>query len=296
MSNKIKISIIIPCKNSVDYIGQTIDSIINQNYENLELIIVDGNSNDGTINEINKRNKYITKIISEEDSGQYHAIKRGIDLSSGDVITWINSDDKYFSFTLDLVNNIFNKNPDINWISGQYSFLDKDGTFSKINSKVCSKSRSDISKGYFRSGLLGFLQQESMFFKKSLWDKAGGLDLEYSLAADYDLWIKFSKYSDLISVKAPFAGFRIHINSRSKIFNLEYEREVGMILKKHNINNSLLHFFKTSNKMINHLFRQFYFSKSEIIYFSFSRQKWLRKLNYRSASNLYINELFNELI
>lgn len=294
MNKNIKISVIVPCYNCENTIGLTIDSIVNQNYDNLELIVVDGDSNDKTMDIVQSRMNRISKVISEKDKGQYDAINKGISLATGDIVTWLNADDRYFNFTFEIINKIFNLFPDLKWISGKSAFLDENGKLSLISSKNSTKSTLGISKGYYRSGLLGYLQQESMFFKKSLWNEVNGLDLNYNLAADFDLWIKFSKISDLVNVNLPFSGFRIHESSRSKLMLHEYEREVSEILVNHNIHNSLLHKFKTNKRVLNHLLRLFYVSKSEMIFYSFSKKKWLRKKFYDNASGHYLIDLVRE--
>ena len=100
MSEKLKISIIIPTFNSEEYVEETIKSVINQNYSNLDLILVDGNSTDRTMRIVEKYKEYFSHIVSEADNGQYDAINKGFNLAVGDIFAYLNSDDIYFPWTL----------------------------------------------------------------------------------------------------------------------------------------------------------------------------------------------------
>ena len=104
-----KISIVTPVFNQVDYIETTIQSVLNQNYPNLEYIVVDGGSTDGTIDIIKKYGSQITKWISEPDQGLYYAMNKGLRLCSGDIVGILNSDDIYYPDTLSIVNTYFFK-------------------------------------------------------------------------------------------------------------------------------------------------------------------------------------------
>lgn len=144
---KPKISVITPRYNMANTIELTINSIVNQNYPNLEYILVDGLSTDGTINIINKYKDKIELFISESDKGQYDAIKKGMNHATGDILCWLNVDDIYFPWTLNIVANIFEKNPEINWISGIPAFLDKKGCLSNIYNAVSAKPSKFIKEG-----------------------------------------------------------------------------------------------------------------------------------------------------
>ena len=104
---KYKITIVTVVKNSVDKIEKCIQSVINQNYDNIEYIIIDGNSNDGTIDIINKYKDKIDKVIIENDNGIWDAMNKGLKLAKGDIVGFLNSDDTYNQNTLKIVNHYF---------------------------------------------------------------------------------------------------------------------------------------------------------------------------------------------
>ena len=123
----IKISIVLPVFNMISTIPQTINSILDQKYKNLELIIIDANSTDGTKEYLEQRKNDFSILVSENDKGQYHAIQKGMSLANGEVVSWLNADDVYFPWTLHKVNLFFNKFPQTNWIAGLPGFLDSSG-------------------------------------------------------------------------------------------------------------------------------------------------------------------------
>ena len=122
-----KISIVTPNYNCDKFLEETIKSIINQNYPNLEYIIIDGGSTDNSIEIIKKYDKYISYWISEEDSGMYEAIQKGFDKSTGDIMAWLNADDKYHPNALFTIAKIFTQNQKINWLTGINSFYNEQG-------------------------------------------------------------------------------------------------------------------------------------------------------------------------
>jgi glycosyltransferase involved in cell wall biosynthesis len=177
MENKYpKISIITVTFNSEKYLEQTILSVIDQNYPNLEYIIIDGNSTDNTLNIIKKYEKSITYWISENDEGIYDAINKGILISTGDFIGIINSDDWYEENSFNLLHQIsINENPEI--IHGVLRLWDKD---KKIG-----------LQGYTSNFLKnGMISHPTCFIKRSVYFNVSLYDTRYKIAADYDFMLK----------------------------------------------------------------------------------------------------------
>lgn len=286
----IKISIIVPVFNMIDTIEQTLNSIWNQNYGNLELIVMDGDSTDGTKELLELHSNKISIFISEKDNGQYHAIQKGMSLATGEVISWLNADDIYFPWTLDRVNFFFTKFPQINWIAGLPSFLDSCGNLTHIYNNLSSRPQKNIQKGSFRKHVFGYLQQESMFYKKSIWDKVNGLNLDYKLAGDFDLWTRFAKEASLVSVNMPFSAFRIDPESRSKKQIIIYENEVSEIVYKLGNKNKTIRFISRSG-ILNKIIRLLIWKKQEVIFYSITRSQWCFKIVYRPISTINFSTL-----
>jgi glycosyltransferase involved in cell wall biosynthesis len=221
-----KISIITPVLNRVQFLEETILSVISQGYPNLEYIIIDGGSTDGTLEIIKKHEKSISYWVSEPDLGMYPAIQKGFNRSTGEIMAWLNSDDLYKPGSLKMIASIFN-DTEVEWITGMGSLYNKVGNCVKTNN-LAKWSKSRVWLNDYK-----WIQQENTFWKRSLWEKSGGFistDLKY--AGDFELWCRFFKHAELYSVHTSFAGFRLHGSQFTSSFKNEYEAEARRIAKE----------------------------------------------------------------
>lgn len=290
-----KISIVTVCFNMEKYIEQTIRSILDQGYDNLEYIVIDGKSNDNTVAVVSKYQNQISTFKSEPDNGQYDAIQKGMKLASGEIMAWLNADDVYFPWTLSTVARVFSEFPEINWLSGISAFLDEEGNLTHIYNTVNSRPSKQISRGYFRKYLYGYLQQESMFWRRKLWDKTGGLDLTFKLAADFELWTRFANHAEHLTLGIPLAGFRLREDSRSKSMEDKYYEEVMDICKKLPKPNFLLRKIAGLNQVSNKLIRLLVWKKALVYYYSVSRNEWIMRKRRRPVSAVSFSQLMLEL-
>lgn len=293
--NHLKISIITVCYNMEEYIERTIQSVLSQDYPNLEYIIVDGGSTDNTIDIVNKYKNKISKIICEPDNGMYDAINKGINASTGDVLAWLNADDSYFPWTLKMISNIFTEHDDINWIAGIPAFLDEERNLTNIYTHAAAKPAKAIANGWFREGVYGYLQQEGMFWRRNLYFNSGGLDVNYKYAGDFELWTRFALHSDLVTVAIPLGAFMrrssgISIGSREK-----YLKEIGKACLGKKEYPSVL-WRLTNSLMIKHLFRLLTTRKSKLCYYSSANKMFLVKTVNRSVGSNSLSELRYENI
>lgn len=216
-----KISIITPVFNQEDYIESTIKSVLNQNYPNLEYIIIDGGSTDRTLEIIEKYKVSICNVVSEPDSGMYDALNKGFKLATGEIMSWINSDDILLENALLNIAKIFNDLPHVYWIQGLHNFIDLNGNVIDTRQpKVFSFSR--ILSHDFK-----WIQQESTFWRRSLWEKAGAyINIKYKLAGDFELWFRYFQHEKLYNVNLPIGGWRKREGQLSNEHMEDYLKEV----------------------------------------------------------------------
>lgn len=297
MGNLPKISVVTACYNMENYIEDTINSVLSQNYPNLEYIIVDGASTDHTLDIINKYKDKISLIISEKDDGMYDAINKGFRHATGDIYAWINADDTYFPWTFQVIGRLFAEHKSVQWAIGQTSFMIEQRQLNKIFNFNCSYDQNYIAKGWHRDGILGPLQQESMFWRRELWEKVNGLDINYKLAADFELWTRFAKHSSLTTVALPLAAFYIrndslsHGSDTSKKYLLEVE---NICLKLNSGYPNLLFKLFKGNMLINRLLRLFIWKKTQLYAFSMTKKCWVLKSIRRTVSNTSLSYLWLE--
>lgn len=225
-----KISIVTPVFNQVEYLEKTIISILNQNYPNLEYIIIDGGSTDGTVDIIKKYESHLAYWISEPDNGMYDAIQKGFDHSTGEIMGWLNADDLYVPKALFAVATTFNRNPNANWITSYHAHLNTEGIITTKPSLYYSRYYFYLPKNMWRGNEIG---QESTFWRRTLWEKAGSqMNTSLKLAGDFELWIRFFQYDYLYVTNSMFGIFRQREGQLSS--NIErYWEEADRVLEAH---------------------------------------------------------------
>jgi glycosyltransferase involved in cell wall biosynthesis len=222
----VKISIVTPSFNQAEYLERTILSVINQQYPNLEYIIIDGGSTDGSLEIIKKYEKHLAYWESNKDEGQYHAIQKGFSKSTGEIMAWLNSDDVYHHKSLFTVAEIFKKFEQVKWLTSNISFIDQSDRLVRAYS----------TRSWSRLNLFGkdvvWIQQESTFWKRELWEKAGSsLNMKYSLAADFELWVRFFRTEQLYTIESLLGAFRVREKDQKTVELLdEYLIEMKSIL------------------------------------------------------------------
>ncbi len=213
--NRVKISIVTPNFNGAEWLERTIESVISQDYRNIEYIVMDGGSSDGSLQIIERHRERITQVVSEKDNGQYEAIAKGFSMASGDILCWLNSDDIYFPWTMRVVARIFSDFPQVQWLMGVRCEL-RDGAVQGISS-VVPFPRDVIRSGAFYPRGLGCIMQEACFWRRSLYEKAGGISVNWPVAGDYELWIRFAEHADLVVTTALLGGFNYTGKNRSML-------------------------------------------------------------------------------
>jgi glycosyltransferase involved in cell wall biosynthesis len=229
----LKISIITPCLNSLDLLKETTFSVLNQKTYldetvELEYIIYDGGSQDGTRQWVDRLNHPAVKFFSEKDKGVYDAIAKGFESATGDIVAYLNCGDYYGPYTFSILNEVFSK-ADVKWITGYNTWYNQKGYM--ISANLPYRYRRDfIYKGIY--GHLMPIQQESTFWQRELLEYIDMKRLsQFKLAGDYYLWQQFSRIAELKIVKAYLSGFRKHSGQLSEN-KLLYKAELKEIIKQ----------------------------------------------------------------
>lgn len=216
------ITLVTAVYNGADYLERCMDSVLSQNYPNLEYIVLDGGSSDGSTEIIKKYEKHLNYWRSSPDGGHYAAIQEGLLRSKGSIMSWLNADDLLTPYTLRLVASVFSERKDVHWITGKFCM-----TSVKNDIDIGRSIPIFAGDNYFEDCFdRPFIQQEGTFWRRSLWDAAGGtLDLRLELAADMELWTRFFQLAKLISLSVPLGVFMRRKGQRSEAFQNKYYHE-----------------------------------------------------------------------
>lgn len=224
-----KISIVTPNYNQAKYLEETILSVLNQGYPNLEYIIIDGGSTDGSVEIIKKYEDRLSYWESTPDKGMYDAIQKGFTRCTGEIMAWINSDDMYQPKSFFTVAEIFGKFERVNWLLGFPSVYDAQGRIVECPHTMRQWSKYDVYTGQYR-----WIQQESVFWRRSLWEKSGSkIDISLKYAGDFELWNRFFRFDQLYVTTAILSGFRMRDDMQLSVSQKDaYDGEIQSILSK----------------------------------------------------------------
>jgi glycosyltransferase involved in cell wall biosynthesis len=222
-----KITVITPSFNQGSYIEETIQSVVSQNYPNLQYIIMDGGSTDNTVDVIKKYQGKIDHWVSEKDSGQSNAINKGLKLATGDIVNWLNSDDQLADNALFDIARLYNANPNCGVFIGQTDFFSKEIHYGTGGRVVFNTREMTFA--------FGQVNQPAMFYKKTSLQKMGFLNESLHYCMDIDWWLKYLLYfaADTIAETTTiWAKFRFHDSSKTLVNPLEFKKEKYRIYKK----------------------------------------------------------------
>jgi len=196
MNQPTKISVVTPSLNQGKFVEETILSVLNQNYPNIEYMIIDGGSTDNTLEIIKKYEDRIDCWVSEPDKGQSEAINKGFEIVTGDIVTWINSDDQYFTEDIfQKVSELFSSNPDIDACYGNNVYIDENSSILYLRKGVPFYSRGLLN-------IWNYIHQPTVFLRREVIDEFF-LNLDLNYVMDYEYWLRISqkhkfKYIDLL--------------------------------------------------------------------------------------------------
>lgn len=227
-----KISIVTTNYNGAAYLEQAIGSVLGQGYQNLEYIIIDGGSTDGSQKIIERYEKQLAYWESEKDRGFAHAYNKGFAKASGEILAYLNSDDMYCPWAFEMVGRSFGDIPEMEWLTTLYP-MNHSPEAGFIGLDPAQPYNRELYYANFYGRNLQWIQQESTFWRKSLWQKAGGyLDEDMKLAVDSELWARFFEVAELYAITTPLGGFRVRPDSKSGLHLSEYFDEMARALRR----------------------------------------------------------------
>lgn len=233
-----KISVITPSFNQAPFIERTIESVLDQAYPDLEYIIIDGGSTDGTV-DILKRYEGRLQWVSERDEGQADAINKGIARSTGDIIAYLNSDDLYVPGALRQVGEHFSRHPEVRWLTGKCRIIDEQDRETR---RPITAYKNFLLHRYSYSLLLvtNPISQPATFWRKNVVEEFGMFDKEQHFVMDYDFWLRVGRKSPPAILEQYLAGFRVYAASKTSSSFLRSFRQELEVARKHSASRPLI--------------------------------------------------------
>ena len=208
MSKQPLVSIVTPSFNQAPYLEATIRSVLEQDYPDIEYIIVDGGSSDGSVDIIRRYADRLAWWVSEADKGQTDALNKGFARARGEILAWLNSDDTYQPGAVAEAAAFLQSRPEVGLVYGDANFIDENGKLIGRFPAAQTDYRR-LRRGYVH------IPQQAAFFRADLWRKVGPLDPSFYFAMDYDLWVRLAALAPIHYVPRTWANFRLHTQGKT---------------------------------------------------------------------------------
>ena len=212
-----KVSIVTCSYQQGRYLDATMRSVLEQRYADLEYIVIDGASTDNSLQVIERYAEQLHYWVSEPDQGQTDALVKGFSHSTGDIQGWLCSDDLLLPGALELISKYFNDHPEVDAVYGDSLWINNAGQY------LWPKKESGFNRFTFLFDH-NYISQPSMFWRRSLYEKVGGLDKDFNLAMDADLWERFSRHTHIAHIPAYLSCMRYYPEQKTRAM-----RPQGMI-------------------------------------------------------------------
>jgi glycosyltransferase involved in cell wall biosynthesis len=202
------VSIVTPSYNQGRFLETTLRSVLAQDYPHIEYIVVDGGSQDGSVDILRRYADRLAWWVSEPDKGQTDALNKGFQHTSGEILAWLNSDDTYQPGAVAEAAAYLQAHPEVSMVYGDASYIDADGQ---------EIGRFPAAQTDYRRLRQGYVHvpQQATFFRGELWRKVAPLDPSFFFAMDYDLWVRLSRLGPPAYVPHWWANFRLHGSAKT---------------------------------------------------------------------------------
>jgi glycosyltransferase involved in cell wall biosynthesis len=222
-----KISVITPSYNQASYLEKTIRSVIAQNYPNLEYIIIDGGSTDGSVDIIKRYSNQLAFWVSEPDNGQSHAINKGLKLATGDWVCWQNSDDVFYDHAFESLANKIIQSPNLDLITGDINLIESSGSTLRRLCYVRPTYEAVLAEGMV-------LTNQAAFWKRDLHTKIGWLDENLHYGFDLDWFLRLLKHTKHTAhIPQVLGALRLHGDTKTSLNQEGFDEEYKRILSLH---------------------------------------------------------------
>ncbi|HYG32610.1 MAG TPA: glycosyltransferase family 2 protein [Methylophilaceae bacterium] len=205
----LKISIVTCSYQQGRYLDATMRSVLEQQNADVEYIVMDGGSTDNSVDVIQRYEGRLAYWVSTKDKGQTDALIKGFNIATGDIMGWLCSDDLLLPGALEMVSRYFEEHPEVDAVYGDSLWIDGDGNFIRPKKEM----------GFRRLAFLfdhNYISQPSMFWRRSLYEKVGGLDARFNLAMDADLWERFSQHTKIAHIPAYLSCMRYYPEQKTR--------------------------------------------------------------------------------
>ena len=283
------ISVIMPSYNQARFIEQAIESVLTQNHARIECIVVDAGSTDETHAILDKYRAKLT-VVSLPGMKQSEVMNKGLELSRGEIVAFLNADDRYLVDTCQVIAQRFCERPDLDMIYGNFHIIDED------ESKILTLREIDFHKPSYLF-LSRFIPYPTVFFRRRVYLQVGKFDTALDHAMDYDYWLRVARFGKIEHIPTVLASFRWHSKSKSVIYEQAARDEVRMIrdryLRKY-ISNAYLRmmycaffwvFYKTRRILFKLLQGRYWLSPPQPFVFYLWKSRCLRQRNKKEIKN-----------
>jgi glycosyltransferase involved in cell wall biosynthesis len=222
------ITIVTPSFNQGQFIEETIFSVLNQTYKNIQYILVDGGSNDNTMEVVNRYRDRIDSIIHEKDRGQADAINKGFRIAKGELVGWINSDDILYPDCLEKIVELYNENPNAAiYYHSKNNVIDEQSNIINTYQHIIP-NRNHLLKINYN------VVQQGSFYNRTLVERVGYLNIENHYSMDLDLWLSLLKHGSILcTYDKSHSGFRVYSGTKTDTGKENFLKNIYNVLVKH---------------------------------------------------------------